>query len=146
MTLQVINWTGAIPYGAWACTPATGCDVATPDAYGAQHFEELTNGTLSGGNLTLTWTPESPLTEEMSLGAYLYVPDCDECEEIDLGPDMTGTSPLTMPIAAGFVIPLGMQIHLWAYGGPNQSSSPLYAGTSGAQSFRVDGSLAIAIP
>ena len=44
------------------------------------------SGRLRGGDLTLSWTPATPLTQQMSLGAHVANPGCPSCNRTDLGP------------------------------------------------------------
>jgi len=145
-----LSWSGQIPYGAWACeTKAAGTCQAVPPgggAYGVLHDADGPGqpASVQGGNLTLTWTSASPLTERMAIGLVGIMPGEPGNETHFGGPDVVGTSPLVFPIQGGQVLPAGMVLRIWVYSGDYHVAAGEAAGTSGQQDFQVAGAVDLA--
>jgi hypothetical protein len=140
-----LGWSGQIPYGAWVCeVHLPPCRAVPSDgAYGVNH-DAAGAGIVLGGNLTLTWTAASPLTQRMAIGLVAIVPGCADCNETHLGKDLDGPSPLVYPIPAGQVVAPGSQLRIWVYSADYHPVGPEYAGTSGQQDFQVEGGIDLA--
>lgn len=137
-----LSWSGRIPYGAWACDATVQECRGLPDgsAYGVNHDAEA-DGFVQGGNLTLTWTAVTPLTQRMAIGLVAVVPGCADCNETHLGKDLDGTSPLAYPIPAGQVLAPGTVLRIWVYSADYHAAGPDFVGTSGQQDFQVAGGI-----
>ncbi|MHB8634484.1 MAG: hypothetical protein ACYDBQ_11070 [Thermoplasmatota archaeon] len=139
--VQILIWTGEIPYGAWACSPQVprGCQAQPATAYGV-NFTAPVAGRTRGGNLTLTWTAASALTQTMSLGAQV---DGCTCNRSLFGADVNGVSPLQLAVPGGVVLSPGTILKVWVYGGPYEAEGATAVGASGDQPFRVDGTVVV---
>ena len=131
---------GTLLPGAWTCNDALGCSATSPRAYSVDNSTPIPAGTLQGGSLTLTWNPELPTTQSLSLGAWL---GCPECEPISLGDDRSGSSPLSFELPAGIQVANGTSLFLSVYNPTYHSSSAAAIGLSTQQDFQVIGNVVV---
>jgi len=143
------GWTtdGSTPYGTWVCDGAVThqCPAAAEpaDAWGWQNRHDAPAGNVTSGNVTLSWTAASQLTQSLALGVTVDVKGCGDCLRIEFGPDISGPSPLVFPIPVGTALPANAEFHVWVYGGTYQSAGPETVGTSGQQDFSLTGAVAV---
>lgn len=96
LRLVDVGFEGRLPARAEACGP-TGC--LRVDAGPAQSQINVTDltGSLDAVSVELSWTPSSPATRELYLGAVILWPECNECEWLRVGL-AKGVSPLRLDI------------------------------------------------
>jgi hypothetical protein len=135
-----LAWSGELAPGAWLCDGAatSSCLAQPDDAYGVEHRYTLVAGNTTSGNLTVTWTQETPATAELDVDAYVFVPGCADCDSVQVV-RMAGTSPLTTQLPADTVLDEGAVLAVWVYSSMYQAQGPVAAGTSAPQAFDVTG-------
>jgi hypothetical protein len=144
---RTLSWSDDLAVGAWACEGATQACEFVPDenAYGRHHEEDGYAGRLVGGNLTVTWTAATPATQSLSVGALAITPGCEACNSTPLGPDVSGPSPLSFPLPAGFAFEVGQSLQVWVYSSSYQAAGPVAAGASEQQAFTVQGDFLLSL-
>lgn len=120
------------------------CQIQETKPYTGEQYVEA-NGTILGGSLTLSWTPDSLLYEELGFGAMTMTPGCgQECHGADLG-WIEGTSPLTIDLPeTDFVLEPEEVLHVYAYALTYREAGPVGAALDAGQPFRVEGSVTYA--
>lgn len=140
-----VSWEGAVVAGAWWCEGVVfgECRAAPDDAaFGVDHVVDGLAGNVSG-ELSLAWTPQNAMTDQLVLDAAVLTPGCDDCAFTQVA-HTAGLSPLSItlqdvPLPEGAVLRLSVYVDKYVEGGP----VPATVGGSGDQSFLVEGTLAM---
>lgn len=133
------SWDGKLALGA--CVPMAPDTCLSPVSFADDDMKELgAPGNVTEVALTVTWTPTSPLTEQMG-AILLYVKTCGEgCwEGRHAGDVVTGPSPLSL---GGAMAPAEADETLAVYVyQPRLTPSPVYAYARAEQAFHVEGTI-----
>lgn len=137
-----VDWDGAVVAGAWLCEGVVfgGCRAAPSDAaFGVDHVVDGLAGNVSG-ELTLTWTTSSAMTDQLVLDAAVMTPDCADCPFTQVA-HTAGLSPLSVTLA-DVVLPPDAVLRLSVYVDKYVEGGALATvGGSGDQDFTVTGTL-----
>lgn len=134
----------------WVCELAvtSACHVPEIEDGETDLFVEGHGGSnLTGGKLTLTWTPASAQTEVLALVVMTMTQGCAECHRAHLA-QASGRSPLVLEVpAANFTLEPEEVVHVYVYTYQGVLTPVLYVGAFPvAQPFHVEGSLAFQAP
>lgn len=106
---------------------------------------ENERGTITGGELVLTWDAASPATQELSIG-LMWMGGGDACPSLDLGM-ATGPSPLTLAISPSpRELCADELIHLWVSGNTWGGQDPAYYQVDVDQAFHIEGKIVLQAP
>ena len=137
----VVAWDGSL--AAAVCAPMGPNSCMFPISFDGDSAEPLPR--LAGpakGDLTLTWTPSSPLTEELVLGVFAYRSCGDGCYEgTEFFQHVSGPSPLVLAVDAP-LLPEGEALLLYVHQ-PRLTPDPVYAFARAEQPFHVEGLLQV---
>lgn len=87
-----VDWAGKVPTRVFACVTAPACQ-GFEATEADDSWETNLTGPLSGVDLTLTWTPSSPLTNELFIAVRCYISSEKRCAGWT-GTSASGVSPL----------------------------------------------------
>jgi len=138
-------WNDAMASGAWVCesNQLHDCVTSSPAAFNRVHSEVIPVGNVSTGNVTLSWNAQSPIMAEMTIGLAHHTPGCDECPRRSLGPEISGTSPLTYLLPSDLFFREGDELYMWVYGSFIQGANGVWTGATDTQPFQVTGAMTI---
>lgn len=132
-----LSWNGSL--GTAACVPSGPDACIMPvDPEDQGRFDLAAPATPRRLSATMTWTPASPLTEDLVFGAYVLTSCGEGCvEAMPVADPLVGPSPLALDVnlpalaeGESFVLLVGQ---------PRLTPSPVYAMARAEQAFTVEG-------
>lgn len=99
-----LAFSGRYPTAAYACHAAVSCQGVETGPYENDVEVGGLQGTVTGVDVTMTWTASGPTMEKMGLAAMVMYADCEECESVEFAAT-TGASPLVLK-ADGLRVPI----------------------------------------
>lgn len=132
-----VNWNGNVPTEAWVCAVLVCLGGALTK--GDMEKEIKLNGTLTTVDVKLTWTPASPLTNELDFYAFKVTSDGNGQMGEEMG-SAHGASPLAISLKDLNVTAQSLVLVVWHNG---IWAGPVGGGVTTDQPFTVKGQVTI---
>lgn len=123
------------------------CPTHTVTPESSDLFIERPGANLTGLDVVITWTAQTPATATLAFGA-MVMGDCEACDVEFAEPE--GPSPIRIQVD-GLALPLNetVRIHIYAYnpqGIVTNPSVPGYVVASAEQAFHIEGTATFLVP